>query len=168
MKSVVSNSGPLIHLTKVGLLHLLKEYNVFIPKEVVIEVVDRGKEKGHGDAILIENAIKEGWIQIINIESDEKFKSTADIAGLHEAEIPVIFYAYKKKYIALLDDASATVFARDLGISVRLSIGILIQSLKNKQITCSETLKTLDDLADVMYLSSDIYKLARTELVSYK
>ena len=133
MKSAVSNSGPLIHLAKVGMLHLLKEYEIFIPKEVVTEVVDRGKEKGYSDAILIENAIKEGWIQVINVEKDEKFKSTADIAGLHEAEIPVIFYAFKKKYIALLDDAPATVFARDLGVSVRGSIGILIQSLKNNK-----------------------------------
>ncbi len=59
MKSAVSNSGPLIHLAKVGLLHLIKLYDVVIPQEVKREVVDVGKEKGYPDAFLIESAIKE-------------------------------------------------------------------------------------------------------------
>jgi len=42
----VSNSGPLIHLAKAGLLELIKLYDIVIPVEVRYEVVDRGKEKG--------------------------------------------------------------------------------------------------------------------------
>jgi len=56
----VSNSGPLIHLAKVGLLHLIRIYDdVVIPKEVKHEVVDVGRAKGYSDAFLVEKAIKD-------------------------------------------------------------------------------------------------------------
>ena len=42
----MSNSGPLIHLAKVGLLHLINLYNVVIPQEVKREVVDVVRRKG--------------------------------------------------------------------------------------------------------------------------
>ncbi|MHA1583146.1 MAG: hypothetical protein ACTSYM_11725 [Candidatus Baldrarchaeia archaeon] len=60
--SVVSNAGPLIHLSKIGLLPLLKKLyaEVVIPAKVKFEVVDQGKKKGFPDALLIKKAIEEG------------------------------------------------------------------------------------------------------------
>ena len=54
-RMIVSNAGPLIHLTKIGRLNLLKELfkSVVIPKTVKIEVIERGKERGAPDAFLI-------------------------------------------------------------------------------------------------------------------
>ncbi|MHA1300748.1 MAG: hypothetical protein ACTSO9_15130 [Candidatus Helarchaeota archaeon] len=168
MKLAVSNSGPLIHLAKAGLLELLKIYDVSIPSEVKIEVVDEGKKKGYSDAILIEEAIKDGWIRIIEIQVEKNFLQAADIAGLHHAEIKTIYYAFQKGIIALLDDDSARVFARTLGVKISGSLGVLIKGLKEKKISYREALKGLDDLADVMYLSSEIYKLTLKELKKYE
>ena len=168
MKSAVSNSGPLIHLAKVGKLELLKLYEVLIPSQVKIEIVDRGKERGHGDAIVVEDAIKEGWIKVIDIKIEKKFIQAAENAGLHEAEIAVIFYAYEEKYLALLDDDPARIFARDLGIKVKGSLGILVKNLKEKKVVFEEALRALDDLASIMYLSSDLYKMTLKELEKYK
>lgn len=121
----VSNTGPLIHLEKAGLLELIKLYDTVIPLEVKYEVVDRGKEKGFTDALLVEKAIEECWIKVIDVSVDDKFAKAAEVAGLHKAEIVVVYYAYKNGITALLDDDAARVFARGLGVKVRGSLGFI-------------------------------------------
>ena len=167
-KSAVSNSGPLIHLAKVGLLELIKLYDTVIPLEVKYEVVDKGKEKGFTDALLVEKAIEDGWIKVIDVSVDDKFAKAAEVAGLHKAEITVVYYAYKNSITALLDEDAARVFARGLGVKVRGSLGLLIEGLKEGLISYSEAVKGLDDLSKVMYLSSDVYKLALREIEKWK
>lgn len=167
-KSAVSNSGPLIHLAKVGLLELIKLYDTVILLEVKYEVVDRGKEKGFTDALLVEKAIEDGWIKVIDVSVDDKFAKAAEVAGLHKAEITVVYYAYKNGITALLDEDAARVFARGLGVKVRGSLGLLIEGLKEGLISYSEAIKGLDDLSKVMYLSSDVYKLALREIEKWK
>ncbi len=167
-KSAVSNSGPLIHLAKVGLLELIKLYDTVIPLEVKYEVVDKGKEKGFTDALLVEKAIEDGWIKVIDVSVDDKFAKAAEVAGLHKAEITVVYYAYKNGITALLDEDAARVFARGLGVKVRGSLGLLIEGLKEGLISYSEAVKGLDDLSKVMYLSSDVYKLALREIEKWK
>lgn len=164
----VSNSGPLIHLAKVGLLHLIRIYDVVIPQEVKREVVDVGKEKGYADAILVEKAIEDGWIKVIRVKVDEKFAKIARLAGLHEAEIGVVYYAFKNKITALLDEDAARVFARGLGVKVRGSLGLLIEGLKEGLISYAEALEGLDKLAEVMYLSSNVYRLVLKEIEEWK
>ncbi|MHA1378400.1 MAG: hypothetical protein ACTSRG_08465 [Candidatus Helarchaeota archaeon] len=168
MKSAVSNSGPLIHLAKTGLLELLKIYDLSIPKEVRVEVVDKGKKKGHGDAILIERAINNGWIKLIDVKVEKSFLQAADTAGLYEAEIKVIFYAFQTGMIALLDDDPAGVFARTLGVKISGSLGVLISGRKQKKISHKDALNCLDYLSDVMYLSSEVYRLALKEINKYE
>ena len=41
------------------------------------------------DALLVEKAIEEGWIKIINVNIDDKFVKTAK-AGLHKTEVAVL------------------------------------------------------------------------------
>ncbi len=166
-KSAVSNC-PLIHLAKAGLLELIKLYDTLIPMEVKYEVVDRGKEKGFADALLVERAIEDGWIRVINVSVDDKFAKAAEVAGLHKAEISVVYYAYKNGITALLDEDAARVFARSLGVRVRGSLGLLIEGLKEGLISYSEAVKGLDDLSKVMYLSSGVYKLALREIEKWK
>lgn len=164
-KSAVSNSGPLIHLARAGLLDLLQLYNVVMSVEVKYEVVDRGKEKGFSNAFLVEKAV-EDWIGIVDLEVDSKFDRVARVAGLHEAEITVIYYAYRNNLTALLDDDAARVFTRDLGVEVRGSLGVLVKGLREGAISYSKAVEGLDSLSEVMYLSSDIYRLALKELES--
>ena len=157
--SAISNSGSLIHLAKISLISLLKEIygEILIPVKVKIEAVDRGKNRGYSDAIIIEKAIDEKWIKIVNIKSPKKFYALAEIAGLHEAEIEVIWLAYKRNIIALLDDDAARKFARSLGIIVRGTLGVVVEAVKKGIITKNKALEALDKLSNIMYLSSDVY-----------
>ena len=130
----VSNSGPLIHLARANALNILKGLysKVLIPREVEFEVVLRGKEKGYPDAFLVEEAIQEGWIKVIEVNVPHRYLSLALRAGLHEAEAKVVWLAREERLTALLDDNAARDFARLLGVKVRGSIGIVLEATKKK------------------------------------
>lgn len=154
---VASNSGPLIHLAQIRELSLLKELfgEVLITDAVKGEVV---KEKEHSDVVLIENAIQEGWIRVVKSSGGRRFSRF----GIHDAEASLISYAIKENIgVILLDDDAARELARTLDLKVRGSIGVVIESLKKGKISKVRALKILDELNRIMYLSSEVYKIAR-------
>lgn len=126
-----------------------------------VEAVDRGREKGFSDAVHVEEAINEGWMRVEKIRPSERFADIARIAGLQTAEVSVVYYAYKNRAVALIDDESARVFARTLGVTVRGSLGVVLSALKEGLMSGEETLKALDKLSDVMYLAPNVYMLAK-------
>jgi len=164
--NAISNAGPLIHLAKANSLHLLKAiYNtILIPEEVKNETVDKGKEKGHSDAFQIEKAIQQGWIKTIKVQLNSDFQKAAKTAGIRNSEAQVIQYAYQNRLIALLDDEPARIFAKTLGITIRGTLGVLIQATKNNILNHQETIQTLDKLTETMYISADLYKTTRKEI----
>jgi len=97
---IVSDASPLINLAKTGKLHLLKDLfgKVLIEEEVKREVVDRGKEEYAPDALIIEDALREGWIEV------KKIRAVRDIQGIHSGERNSILLAEKHKCIVLIDD----------------------------------------------------------------
>ena len=68
---VVSNASPLIALSLIEKLYLLKELwgEIIIPEAVYKEVVIQGK--GEPGALLVENAIKNRWIKVIQIKEED-------------------------------------------------------------------------------------------------
>jgi len=164
--NAISNAGPLIHLAKTNALHILQAlyHTLLIPEEVKTETVDKGKEKGHTDALQIEKAIHQGWIKITHVKLKPDFQKAAKTAGLTKAETSVIQYAYENNLTALLDDEPARIFARTLGITIRGTLGILIQAARNNILTQQEALETLDKLTEIMYISANLYKTTRKEI----
>ena len=71
----VSDSTPLIYLSKIGCTNLLKNIfdKIIIPQEIYEEVIIKGKEQGRSEILLIEKLIEEGYIII---------KNTSHILGL--------------------------------------------------------------------------------------
>jgi len=165
---IVSNAGPLIHLTKIGRLNLLKELfkSVVIPNTVKIEVVDRGKEKGAADAFLIENEVGK-WI-VAEEDINDRVKEIAKRAGIEMGEAIAIMFAKEKGFPALIDDSAARRFAIGLGLEVIGSIGVLIKATKAGIISKEEALDGLEKLAKVMWLSVDVYEDARKTIEGLK
>ena len=60
---IASDASPLICLAKAEKLSLLRKLfgRVVIEEEVKREEIERGKEEGDPDALVIENAVREGW-----------------------------------------------------------------------------------------------------------
>jgi predicted nucleic acid-binding protein len=143
MGQVISNATPLIYLAKAGRINLLKEVfgEVFIPEEVKIEVVDRGKQLGERDAYAIEKAIGEGWLKVLPTEIVEV------PIELDRGEVAALSLA-KKLGIkeVLLDEASARAAARLLDLTPRGTIFVLLKALEKKEIDLNEFLKVIDEL----------------------
>lgn len=70
---VVSNTSPLIWLSKTGKINLLKELfqEITIPEEVYTEAVERGLQEGFSDALIIKEAVEQGWIRISQLNKKE-------------------------------------------------------------------------------------------------
>ena len=84
MDRIVSNATPLIYLAKADKLMLLQRVikNVLIPEAVFQEVITEGKRLGEKDAVRVEKAINEGWIEVKKVNK----KISSQIA-LHSGEI---------------------------------------------------------------------------------
>lgn len=151
---IVSDASPLIYLAKAGKLSLLKELfrKVVIEEEVKRELIDQGKEEGAFDALLIEDAIKEGWIKIEKIEDDKKF------TGIHKGEGNTIMLANGYKCLVLIDEEDAREVARAMGLKVRGCLYVLKEGVERGLLSKDEAIKTLDDMIDYGFrISTRIY-----------
>ena len=112
---IVSNASPLICLAKVEKLSLLRDLfeKVVIEEEVKREAIDRGKEEEASDALVIENAVKEGWIEVEKIEAEKSFN------GIHKGEGNTILLARKHDCLVLIDEEDGREAARAMGLKVR-------------------------------------------------
>lgn len=143
MNTIVSNATPLMYLAKIGRIGLLKRVfgEVLIPEEVKIEVVDRGKERGEMDALLVEKAIGEGWLKVLKTELVKV------PIKLEVGEIAAISLA-KNKGVGevLVDEVSARTVARLLDLKPRGTIFVLLKALEGEEIDLDEFLEILDEL----------------------
>ena len=153
----VCNAGPLIHLTKIGLLDRLLEIFevVFIPNSVYEEVVVQGKKEGYPDAEIVEQAINEKKIVVQKV-SEKKTKIIHE--KMHKGEKEAIELALTlKEPMILLDDEEARTIARRYKLKVKGSLGILIELKKMNILTKDSALQYLRELNKVMYISTDLY-----------
>ena len=143
MSGVVSNATPLIYLAKTGRIDLLKKVfgEVFIPEEVKIEVVDKGKLLKEKDAYTIEKAIHEGWIKVLAAKPIEV------PIKLDKGEMAALSLAKKLKLnVVLLDEVSARSAAKLLGLTPRGTVFVLLKALEKKEIDLDEFLEVLSQL----------------------
>lgn len=152
---IVSNASPLIYLVKAGKLSLLCELfgKVHIPKEVKEEPVDRGKDLGETDALIIEKGIEDGWIEV----HDAKPKNIP--ADIEEGEIAALSLAGElDARKVLVDEVSARKAARMMNIEPRGTVYVLLSALKKEKINLDEFLKTLNDLVEKGFrLKEEVY-----------
>jgi len=143
MSSIVSNATTLIYLAKIGRIDLLKKVfgEVFIPEEVKIEVVNRGKQSGEKDAYLIEKAINEGWLKV----SKTKIIEIPIKLELGEAAVLSLAKNLGLKEV-LMDEIPARTAARLLDLTPRGTIYVLLKALEKKEIDSNKFLEILNEL----------------------
>jgi len=143
MSGIVSNATPLIYLAKIGRIDLLQKVfgEVFIPEEVKIEVVDKGKQLGEKDSYIIERAITDGWLKVLNAQLVEV------PIKLEPGELAVLSLAKSLRLRdVLIDEVSARTAARLLNLKPRGTIFILLKALEKKKIDLNEFLEALNEL----------------------
>ena len=120
---VVSNSSPLIALSRIGRLNLLASFykRILIPAEVQYEVVVAGR--GLPGADEVRNA---HWIEVAPQKSTANPSLAQACQGLGAGERGAILLAKSLEAdLVLLDEWKARRVARDAGLSVVGCLGIL-------------------------------------------
>jgi predicted nucleic acid-binding protein len=127
---VVSNAGPLMALAKLNLLHLLKALYgyVHIPRSVYNEVVVEGMRQGYEDASTLHFFLNQmEW-------NPEDVDSATIPTDLQEAHLDrgerdtLALAAALSDAVVLMDETHGREAARARGLTVRGSLGVLIES----------------------------------------
>ena len=143
MSGIVSNATPLIYLAKVGRIDLLRSVfgEVFIPEEVKVEVVDRGKLLGERDAYFVERAINDSWLKVLSVETVEV------PIKLEMGEVAVLSLAKKLGLReVLVDEVSGRVAARLLDLTPRGTVFVLLKVLEKREIDLNGFLEVLNQM----------------------
>jgi len=132
--NVVSNVGPLMVFSKLNVLHLLKELygRVEFPLSVYRETVSTGIRRGFADAQILNSfLLQNNWKPVREIEMPMDLQS----ANLDRGEKESIALALSKNALLLMDEEIGRNFARQKNLSVRGSLGILIEAYAKKLIS---------------------------------
>ncbi len=155
MLKVVSNSSPLIHLGKIGLLDLLVDQfeQILIPRAVWREVVEEGGDEP--EAKIIAGA---SWIKVHEVTPSPLLTTLLAILDKGEAEAIVLAVEIGADLI-LLDESDARRMAELYNLKKTGLLGVLI---KAKQQNAVQSLRLcLDQLRSTgFHLSEEVYNEA--------
>lgn len=146
----VSNTSPLIWLSKTGKLTLLKTLfgEVLISKESYIEAVEKGLQEGYSDALIIKNACTEGWIKVKQLDGKQSVVCANIMQHtfeLHsgEAQAIVLAQGLGKDTLLLMDDSAGRAFAEAWGVKVKGTIYVLMAALNGGLLDKKEAKETI-------------------------
>ena len=159
-----SDSGPLIWLSKCGMLHLLRSLysGIVIPEAVYEEAVVRGLEEGYEDAQAIDRATEEGWIKIQ--KPSDQFRERVEDAEnrlgieLGEGEREALALALERGITTLLtNDEDAYHTGKSLKLEPKGVLYILIRSAREGYVNKKQAKEALGQiLGEGLWLSPTI------------
>ena len=146
---VVSNSGPLVALAKLNLLHLLKGLygRIHFARSVYDETVIEGMRQGHEDARTLR-------LFLDHMEWRPEAVDPADIpAGLSEARLDqgerdtLALAERLPSALVLMDETVGRQIARDRGLAVRGSLGVLVGAYQQGLIQADQLRLYFEEMA---------------------
>jgi len=151
---MISNSSPLIHLTRIGKIeYLIKQVKeIIIPVAVYHEVVTRGKEMNFLESFIIENYINQKKISISKVEEFDKSR----YPPLGKGELEALELARQRNEILLLDDKKASNVAQILKIDHQTTIATVFELLLTNQIDKLDYRANIKKLAENSWISADV------------
>ena len=153
MRKVIVNSTPLIILSNIGHLQILKSLyqQIFIPSAVFKEVTAKT------DSACQQIFQNFDWIQVLECKN---FDRKIYPPKLHSGEIEVLVLAQDLNAdLIVLDDNAAKKTAKFLGLTVTGTLGILLKAKREGFIDSTQSAINLM-LEKGFYLSDSVIKLA--------
>lgn len=128
----IFNSSPLLYLNKVGLQWIFTylEGEKIIPPQVYEQVVTQGKIRGDADALVSEELVKKGVLQVVQVENGFIEALRTIEAGLHEGELEVLALAKNKGGTAILDESIAREVGCIFGIEIHGTLFLIFLMVK--------------------------------------
>lgn len=143
---VVSDTTPLISLMKIGHLELLEKYfrEVQIPEAVFRELT--ANPRFADEAEQIKNC---RFIQVVKVRDNKSVNLLCRVTGLDIGESEAIVLSDDLKAdLLLMDEAKGRDVAEQMQIKIMGTIGLLMASYQNGNITADEIRKCIEMLRD--------------------
>lgn len=134
---MVSDTSPLIWLSKIGKIGLLEKLygEVIVPEEVYSEAVDRGLREGFGDALVIKECVEQGWIKVLKLD-DAGVKLCQRLMEhafeIHLGEVQAIILAREMGALLLMDESCGRAFAEAWGLRVKGTLHVILKALREE------------------------------------
>ena len=162
MKTIISDTSPLIFLAKLGLLNeLCDRFRIEIPQEVSLEATSR---KEFPDARTIQALIDTNRIRVKKISSIE-ITAFQKEWGLGKGEAAAILLTLSRKSVIITDDYSAMRVAKIFHCSF-VTTPVLISELCDQKILSIElALAKLAALKDYAWISPEILEDIKKSLI---
>ncbi len=128
---VVSNATPLIFLGKLNAVHVLQSlyHAVLISPKVYYETIVSGLQYGHSDAIVLNLYYQKGLFQIETSFDTNIVTQLETDSGLDADEAETIALAIRKgASLALIDELKARQAAREKGLTIKGTLGVLFEA----------------------------------------
>jgi hypothetical protein len=154
----VSNTSPLIHLTRLGKLGYLKQVfpSVLIPPAVRFEAIDAGKDEGYSDAFILERLESEGWLKTSQLSDKSKALAAQLSSAIGRGEAEAIALALERSERLFMDDLSGRRTAELYQVETTTTLGLLLELLAAKAVTLLDYLKNVKNYGSQGWISGDI------------
>ena len=158
----VCDSGPLIYLSRIGQIELLRKLfgSVTISTSIYNETVEEAKILKKSGASAIENAVKDGWIEVVQLPAPEVefIKRLAESESIQVEDAEVLYLAKKRSAKLITNDKWLVKIARSLGIDTVWTTTLILLAVKKRILNRNEGRETLRKLIQAgLYVRSDVY-----------
>lgn len=148
------DASPLIYLTRIGRLDVLRQYeDVLVPPEVMSEI-ERGLEQGHVEALEVRKLVEGGRLRL------RKAGRLRGEWGLDRGETAVLAIALKEKVDeVVVDDRAAIGVAKYLGLRPVSVPFLLLRERRSGRMSQESFERALRQLLSAgYYLSPDLHQ----------
>lgn len=158
-RTIKLDASSLIYLAKAGILDLIADLyqEVIITGAVYQEAVIEGKRRGHPDAFMIERAVADGRVRVLQLGpvARERLVKAGFPGRLGAGEQETIVEAQEQGCPAVLDDLHARATAAALRVALCGSDTLLLEGLLKKRIDGREYEDRVTRLAAAMGMRAD-------------
>lgn len=154
----VSNSSPLIHLSRLGKLGYARRVftSVLIPPAVRSETIVKGKLEGYTDAMALEKMEKDGWLKTTQLSrrSSRLAEELSEAIGAGEAE--AIALAVERKERLFMDDMKGRRVAEMYRLETTTTLGIIFELLASRALPRIDYVRNMKNYGSKGWISGDV------------
>lgn len=155
---IISDTTPIISLMKAEQLDLLQKlfHEVIIPEAVFLELVSNTKFQK--EAQIIRNCTYISVEEVVDTKSVNIFRR---VTGLDAGESEAIVMADEKKAdLLLMDERKGRIVAKQMGLAITGTVGILLQSFDEGLLNADEVRESTNKLKECgIRISDSLYDL---------
>ena len=159
---IVCDSAPLIHLSRIGKLGLLKDLfgEVDIPPSVYREVVKEAKALGRPGVSAIERAIEDGWMRVTKVGERGTIKKLVESERIQIEDAEVLHLAKTLSAGLVTSDGWLIKVARGVGVETIWATTLVLLAVKGKKISKEDGKTLLRELVlSGLYVRPDVYAM---------